>query len=74
LKIGVTVEYFSLDGKSPNSRDLLKMYDRGELMKGARHLRILVEISSYACAFFVFSDFIVLSISTVDGYLNLVLG
>jgi hypothetical protein len=25
LKIGITVEYFSLDGKEPNSRDLLKM-------------------------------------------------
>jgi len=26
LKIGMTVEYFSLHGKEPNSRDLLKMY------------------------------------------------
>jgi hypothetical protein len=24
LKVGVTVEYFNLDGKRPNSRDLLK--------------------------------------------------
>jgi hypothetical protein len=47
LKIGITVEYFSLDGKSPNSRDLLKMYFRGELIKEALHLRILIEISSY---------------------------
>jgi hypothetical protein len=47
LKIGVTVEYFNLDGKRPNSSDLLKMYVRGELIKGALHLRILIEISSY---------------------------
>jgi len=34
LKIGVTVEYFNLDGKEPNSRDLLKMYvGGGELIK-----------------------------------------
>jgi len=26
LKTGITVEYFSLDRKEPNSRDLLKMY------------------------------------------------
>jgi len=36
LKIGITVEY---------SRDLLKMYVSGELIKGALHLRILIEIS-----------------------------
>jgi hypothetical protein len=47
LKIGITVEYFSLHGKEPNSRDLLKMYLREELIKGALHLRILTEISSY---------------------------
>jgi hypothetical protein len=56
LKIGITVEYFNLDGKEPNSRDLLKMYVRGELTKGALHLRILIEISSYTCAFLVFND------------------
>ena len=28
LKIGITVEYFNLDRKEPNSRDLLKMYVR----------------------------------------------
>jgi hypothetical protein len=44
LKIGITVEYFNLDGKEPNSRDLLKMYVRGELIKGAHHLKILIEI------------------------------
>jgi hypothetical protein len=32
LKIGITVEYFNLDGKKPTSRDLLKMYVRGELI------------------------------------------
>jgi len=47
LKVGITVEYFSLDGKEPNSRDLLKMYVRGELIKGALHLRISSEISLY---------------------------
>ena len=74
LKSGITVEYFKQDGKKPNSKDLLKMYVRGELIKGALHLRILIEISLYPCAFFVFSDFIVLSISSVDVYLNLILG
>ena len=73
LKIGLTVEYFNLDGKSPNSIDLLKMYVRGELIKGALHLRILIGISSYPCDFFVFSDFIILSVSSVDVYLNLML-
>jgi len=29
LKSGITVEYFNLDGKEPNSRDLLKMYVGG---------------------------------------------
>ena len=74
LNIGFTVEYFSLDGKKPVSRDLLQMYVKGELIKGALHLRILTEISSYPCTFFVFSDFIIFSISLVDVYLNLILG
>jgi hypothetical protein len=51
LKIGITVEYFDLDGKEPNSRDLLKMYVRGELIKGALHLKILIKISLYPCPF-----------------------
>jgi len=51
LKICMIVEYFNLDGKEPNSRDLLKMYVSGELIKGALHLRILIEISLYPCAF-----------------------
>ena len=37
LKIGIAVEYFNLDGKEPNSRDLLKIYVRGKLIKGAHH-------------------------------------
>jgi hypothetical protein len=74
LKIGVTVEYFKLDGKEPNSRDLLKMYVSGELIKRALRLRILIEISAYPCAFFVFNDFIIFSVSSVDVYLNLILG
>jgi len=74
LKIGTTVECFNLDGKEPSSRDLLKMYVSGELIKGALHLRILIEISSYSCAFFVFNDFIIFSISSVDVYLNLIVG
>ena len=44
LKIGISIEYFNLDGKEPNSRDLLKMYVSEELMKGALHLRILNEM------------------------------
>jgi hypothetical protein len=47
LKIGITIEYFSLDRKEPNLRDLLKMYVKGELIKGALHLRIVTEISTY---------------------------
>ena len=43
LKIGITIEYFNLDGKESNSKDLLKMYVRGELIKGALHLRILMK-------------------------------
>jgi hypothetical protein len=74
MKIGFTVEYFSLDGKEPLSRNLLQMYVKGELINGALHLRILTKISSYPCAFFVFNDFIVFSISLVDVYLNLILG
>ena len=74
LKIGITVEYFNLDGKEPNSRDLLRMYVSGELIKGALNLRILFEISSCTCAFFVFNDFIIFSISSVDVYLNLIVG
>jgi len=74
LKIGITVEYFNLDGKEPNSKDLLRMYVSGELIKGALNLRILIEISLYPCAFFVFNDFIIFSISSVDVYLNLILG
>jgi len=57
---------FYLDGKEPKSRDLLKMYVSGELMKAALNLKILIEISSYPCAFFVFNDFIIFSISSVD--------
>jgi hypothetical protein len=75
LKFGFIVVYFNVDGiKTPNSRDLLKIYVRGELIKGALHLRILIAISSYPCAVFVFNDFIIFSISSVDVYLNLILG
>jgi hypothetical protein len=73
LKMGITVEYFNLDRKELNSRDLLKMYVRGELIKGALHLRILIKISTYPCTVFVFNDFIFLSVSPVDVYLNLIL-
>jgi hypothetical protein len=73
LKIGITVEYFNLDRKEPNSRDLLKMYVRRELIKGALHLRILIGISSHPCALF-FNDFIIFSTSLVNVYLNLMLG
>jgi len=66
LKIGITVEYFNLDVKESNSKDLLKIYVSGELIKGSLHLRILIEILSYPCAFFVFNDFIIFSISSVD--------
>jgi hypothetical protein len=74
LKISITVKYFNLDGKEPNSRDLLKMHVSAELIKGALHLKIFIDISSYPCAFFVFNDFIIFSISSVDVYLNLILG
>jgi hypothetical protein len=74
LKIGITVEYFNVDGKEPNSRDLLKTFVSGELIKGALHLRILIEISFYPCAFFVFNDSVNFSISSVHVYLNLILG
>jgi len=70
LKIGITVEFFNLDGKEPNSRDLLKTFVSGELIKGLLHLRILIEISSYPCALFAFNAFIIFSISSVDVYLN----
>jgi hypothetical protein len=32
LKIGITVQYFNLDEKEPNSKGLLKIYARGELI------------------------------------------
>jgi hypothetical protein len=50
------------------------MYVRGEPMKGAHYLKILIEIPSYSCAFFVFNYFIIFSISSIDVYLNLILG
>ena len=62
LKIGIAVECFNTDGKEPNSRDLWKICVRGELIRGALHLRILIEISSYPCAFFVFNDFKIFSV------------
>jgi len=74
LKVIITVDYFNLDGKEPNTGDLLKMYVSGELIKGALNLRILIEISLYPCAFFAFNDFVIFSISSVDVYLNLILG
>ena len=52
LKTSITVEYFNLDGKETNSRDLLKMYVSAEQIQGALNLRILIEISSHPCAFF----------------------
>jgi len=70
LKIGITVEYLSLAGKVPVARDLLQMYASGELINGALHLRILAEISSYPCAFVVFSEFMIFSISLDDVGLN----
>ena len=74
LKIVITVDYFNLDGKEPNTGDLLKMYVSGELINWETNLRFLIEISSYWCAFFVFNDCIIFSISSVDVYLNLILG
>ena len=50
------------------------MYASGELINGALHLRTFADISSYPCAFVVFRDFIIFSISLAVVRLNWILG
>jgi hypothetical protein len=46
LNTGFITENFSLAGKIPEERDLLQVYVKGEIIKGARIFNILVDISS----------------------------
>jgi hypothetical protein len=46
LNTGFTTENFNLDGKIPDERDLLQIYVKGEIIKGALIFNILVDIIS----------------------------
>jgi hypothetical protein len=45
LNISFTVAYLSLSGKTPFLRAALKIWVRGEIMKGRLNLIILIDIS-----------------------------
>jgi hypothetical protein len=49
---GVTIEYFKLDGNTPEFSDVLIMRHKGELIKGALTFSIFNETSSYPHEFF----------------------
>jgi hypothetical protein len=61
-------------GKTPDEKDLLQMYVKGELIVGALVFKILTKISSYPLEFLGFSDLITFSISVLDVGLNLISG
>jgi len=65
--------YFSLEGKIPDIIDLLKIYVKGELIKGALIFKILVVTSSYPWDSLALRDLIMLSISLVDVFLKFML-
>ena len=71
---GFTIAYFSLVGKVPDNIDLLHIYFKGELIKGALIFNIFVETSSQPEYSFIFKELIFFSISLVDVFLNFVLG
>jgi hypothetical protein len=59
LKIGLTIAYFNLSGKTPVLRIALQMYVNGEIISGELNFMILLEISSYPLEFLVFNDLII---------------
>jgi len=50
-------------GNTPEERDLLQIWAKGEMIKGALNLKIFRGISSYPYEFLVLSDLIILLIS-----------
>ena len=46
LNSGLITEHFNLSGKTPEERDLLQIYVKGEMIKGALIFRISIGISS----------------------------
>jgi hypothetical protein len=57
------ITYFSLSGNTLEERDLLQIYIKGEMIKGALNFRIFVEILSYPYEFLFFRDSIILPVS-----------
>jgi len=56
LNFGLIIENFYLSGKTPEERDLLQIYVKEEMIKGALIFRILIGISSWPQEFLVFRD------------------
>ena len=57
------MEYFSLSGKTPRDKTLLKIYVKGERIKGELIFNTFTEISSNPKEFFNFNDLIIFCIS-----------
>ena len=62
---GVIIEYFNLDGKTLEFRDMLMMRHSDELIKSALICTILIEISSYPHEFFQGKEWMIFSISPI---------
>ena len=71
---GLTVAYFKQSGKIPEDKDFLRIWVKGELMKGKHIFISLVDIPSYPEEFLGLGDFIMFSISLVDMDFKLMFG
>ena len=65
LNISLIIENFNLSGKTPQDRDLLQIYVKVEIIKGALIFMILIGISSSPQEFSVFMDLMMFYISLV---------
>ena len=70
----MTTAYFKRSGKVPEDIDLLRMWVKGEVIKGELIFSNLVDISSYPKEILGLRDFIIFFISLVDTVFKLNFG
>ena len=66
FNIVLSIENFSLLGKTPKERDSLQIYVKGEMIKGALIFRILTGSTSWPQEFLDFRDFMMVAVSPVE--------
>ena len=66
LNIVWITKNFSLSGKTPEEGDLLQIYVKGEMIKGALIFRILAGSAWWSQEVLVFRDFIMVPTSPIE--------